>query len=57
MAPSGDKRVEIAYKAANVYYRYDEIPPAVKLFTEIAEKRPRHAATSRTSSRPPVCTT
>ncbi len=41
-APNGDKRVEVAYKAANVYYRYNAFPEAVKLFAEIAEKHPKH---------------
>jgi TolA-binding protein len=41
-APQGDKRVEVAYKAANVYYRYNAFPEAVKLFAEIAQKHPRH---------------
>ena len=41
-APAGDKVVEIAYKAANVYYRYNAFPEAVKLFADIAEKHPRH---------------
>jgi len=41
-APKGDKRVEVAYKAANVYYRYNAFPEAVKLFTEIAEQHPSH---------------
>ncbi len=41
-APQGDKRVEVAYKAANVYYKYNHFTEAVKLFAEIAEKHPRH---------------
>ena len=41
-APKGDKRVEVAYKAANVYYRYNAFPESVKLFAEIAERNPRH---------------
>ncbi len=41
-APQGDKVVEVAYKAANVYYRYDAFPEAVRLFAEIAQKHPRH---------------
>ncbi len=41
-APHGDKRVEVAYKAANVYYRYNAFPEAVRLFSEIAERHPRH---------------
>ena len=42
LAPNGDKAVEIAYKAANVYYRYNDFAEAVKLFTVIAERHPRH---------------
>jgi len=42
LAPNGDKAVEIAYKAANVYYRYNDFPEAVKLFAAIAERHPRH---------------
>jgi tetratricopeptide (TPR) repeat protein len=41
-APNGEKAVEIAYKAANVYYRYNDFAEAVKLFTAIAERHPRH---------------
>lgn len=41
-APHGDKAVEVAYKAANVYYRYNHYPEAVKLFADIAEHHPRH---------------
>jgi len=41
-APRGEKVVEIAYKAANVYYRYNAFPEALRLFAEIAEKHPRH---------------
>ena len=41
-APQGERAVEIAYKAANVYYRYNVFPEAVKLFADIAEKHPRH---------------
>ncbi|HEX8908749.1 MAG TPA: tetratricopeptide repeat protein, partial [Anaeromyxobacteraceae bacterium] len=41
-APRGEKAVEIAYKAANVYYRYNAFPEALKLFAEIADHHPRH---------------
>jgi tetratricopeptide (TPR) repeat protein len=41
-APNGDQAVQVAYKAANVYYRYNRFGEAVKLFTEIAEKHPKH---------------
>jgi TolA-binding protein len=42
LVPRGDKAVEVAYKAANVYYRYNAFPEAVKLFAEIADHHPRH---------------
>jgi TolA-binding protein len=41
-APRGDKRVEIAYKAARVYYEYNNFAEAIPLFVEIAEKHPKH---------------
>jgi tetratricopeptide (TPR) repeat protein len=41
-APRGDKRVEVAYKAANIYYKFNHFPEAVKLFAEIAQQHPRH---------------
>ncbi len=41
-SPQGEKVVEVAYKAANVYYRYNHFAEAVKLFADIAEKHPRH---------------
>jgi tetratricopeptide (TPR) repeat protein len=39
--PAGPKRVEIAYKAADVYYRHNRFPEAVKLFGAIALENPR----------------
>jgi tetratricopeptide (TPR) repeat protein len=39
--PAGAKRVEIAYKAADVYYRHNRFPEAVKLFGAIALESPR----------------
>ncbi len=42
LAPKGEKRVEIAYKAANIHYRYNDFAPAEKLFAEVAEEHPRH---------------
>jgi len=42
LVPRGEKAVEVAYKAANVYYRYNAFPEAVKLFAEIADHHPRH---------------
>ncbi len=38
--PKGDKRVEIAFKAANIYYRYNHFDEAVKRFSEIALNYP-----------------
>ncbi|MBI5071020.1 MAG: tetratricopeptide repeat protein [Deltaproteobacteria bacterium] len=40
--PAGQKRVEIAYKAADVYYRHNHFPEAVRLFADIAQNHPRH---------------
>jgi tetratricopeptide (TPR) repeat protein len=42
LAPHGEQSVQIAYKAANVYYRYNHFDQAVKLFAEIAQKHPKH---------------
>lgn len=39
--PAGAKRVEIAYKAADVYYRHNRFPEAVKLFGAIAVENPK----------------
>ncbi len=41
-APQGEQSVQIAYKAANVYYRYNHFKDAVRLYTYVAEKHPRH---------------
>ena len=41
-APRGEKLVEVTYRAANVYYRYNHLPEATALFTEIALEHPRH---------------
>lgn len=38
----GDKRVEIAFKAANIYYRHNHFDEAVKRFSEIALSHPDH---------------
>jgi TolA-binding protein len=38
--PKGDKRVEISFKAANIYYRYNHFDEAVKRFSEIALNYP-----------------
>ena len=38
--PKGDKRVEIAFKAANIYYRYNHFDEAVLRFSEIALNYP-----------------
>ena len=34
--PNGEKRVEIAFKAANLYYRHNHFDEAVKAFSDIA---------------------
>jgi TolA-binding protein len=41
-APKGDKYVEVAYKAANIYYRYNHFAEATGLFTQISLDHPRH---------------
>ncbi len=38
--PKGDKRVEIAFKAANIYYRHNHFDEAVGRFSEIALTSP-----------------
>jgi TolA-binding protein len=40
--PKGEKYVEVAYKAANIYYRYNRLGEASNLFTQIALDHPRH---------------
>ncbi|HYH99843.1 tetratricopeptide repeat protein [Hyalangium sp.] len=40
--PKGDKRVEISFKAANIYYRYNHFDEAVKRFSDIALNHPDH---------------
>ncbi|WP_373045506.1 tetratricopeptide repeat protein [Vulgatibacter sp.] len=40
--PQGDKRVEIAYKAAQIQYRYNHFEPAVQRFAQIAMEHPEH---------------
>jgi len=40
--PKGDKWVEIAYKAANIYYRHNDFAEATNLFTRIALDHPAH---------------
>ncbi|HVI93494.1 MAG TPA: tetratricopeptide repeat protein [Anaeromyxobacter sp.] len=40
--PKGDKWVEIAYKAANIYYRHNHFAEATDLFTRIALDHPEH---------------
>jgi tetratricopeptide (TPR) repeat protein len=40
--PKGDKRVEIAFKAANIYYRYNHFDEAVQRFSQIALEHPDH---------------
>ncbi|HZY05543.1 MAG TPA: tetratricopeptide repeat protein [Anaeromyxobacteraceae bacterium] len=41
-APRGDKAVEVTYKAANIYYRYNWFGEATDLFTRVALDHPRH---------------
>jgi tetratricopeptide (TPR) repeat protein len=41
-APKGDKYVNVAYKAAQIHYRYNWFAEATNLFTEIALDHPRH---------------
>jgi TolA-binding protein len=38
--PKGEKRVEIAFKAANIYYRYNHFDEAVQRFSQIALEHP-----------------
>ncbi len=38
--PKGDKRVEISFKAANIYYRYNHFDEAVARFSDIALSHP-----------------
>jgi len=40
--PTGDKWVEVAYKAANLRYRHNEFGEATDLFTRIALDHPQH---------------
>jgi TolA-binding protein len=41
-AAGGDKAVEVSYKAANIYYRYNHLGEASDLFTAIALGHPGH---------------
>ena len=41
-APRGEKYVEVTYRAANIYYRYNHLAEAASLFTEIALAHPSH---------------
>lgn len=41
-APRGEKVVEVSYKAANIYYRYNWFAEATDLFTRIALDHPKH---------------
>ncbi len=41
-APKGEKYVEMAYKGANIYYRYNWFAEATDLFTRIALDHPKH---------------
>lgn len=40
--PHGDKRVEVAFKAANIYYRYNHFDEAVQRFAQIALSYPEY---------------
>jgi len=40
--PKGKKRVEIAYRAAQILYRYNHFQGAVERFSEIALQHPKH---------------
>lgn len=40
--PHGEKQVEVAYKAANIYYRYNRFDEAVERFAKIALDHPTH---------------
>lgn len=41
-SPRGEKAVEVSYRAANIYYRYNWFAEATDLFTRIALDHPRH---------------
>jgi tetratricopeptide (TPR) repeat protein len=41
-APRGDKAVEVTYKAANIYYRYNWFAEATDLFTRVVLDHPKH---------------
>ncbi|HTN52758.1 MAG TPA: tetratricopeptide repeat protein [Anaeromyxobacter sp.] len=40
--PKGDRWVEVAYKAANLYYRHNRFGEATDLFTRVALDHPEH---------------
>jgi len=40
--PNGDKKVEIAFKAANIYYRHNYLDEAVKRFSDLALNHPEY---------------
>lgn len=40
--PAGDMRVEVAYKAARIHYRYNHFDEAVEAFSSIALEHPEH---------------
>lgn len=40
--PDGDMRVEVAYKAARIYYQYNHFDEAVEGFSQIAIEHPEH---------------
>jgi TolA-binding protein len=40
--PTGERRVEISFKAANIYYRHNHFDEAVARFSDIALNHPEH---------------
>lgn len=42
LLPNGDKRVEISYKAAQIFTRYNHIDEAAKRYDDICENHPTH---------------
>ena len=40
--PKGEKRVEVLYKVAQIYYQYNHLDEAIARFSEIAENHPNY---------------
>src|SRR6201999_4100040 len=38
--PKGDRATDVAYKSAHLYYDYDHLPDAIRLFNQIVENHP-----------------